>query len=42
MVKSLNESVKYIGVGEGIDDMEPFDADQFVRALLDTEQGEDE
>ena len=34
--------VKYIGVGEGIDDMEPFDADQFVRALLDTEQGEDE
>ena len=30
--------VKYIGVGEGIDDMEPFDADQFVRALLDTEQ----
>ncbi len=34
--------VKYIGVGEGIDDMEPFDADQFVRALLDTEHGEDE
>ena len=30
--------VKYIGVGEGIDDMEPFDADQFVRALLDSEQ----
>ncbi len=34
--------VKYIGVGEGIDDMEPFDADQFVRALLDAEQGEEE
>ncbi len=32
--------VKYIGVGEGIDDMEPFDADQFVRALLDSEQGD--
>ncbi|MBR7033607.1 MAG: signal recognition particle-docking protein FtsY [Clostridia bacterium] len=29
--------VKYIGVGEGIDDMEPFDAGQFVRALLDTD-----
>ncbi|MBQ6677659.1 MAG: signal recognition particle-docking protein FtsY [Clostridia bacterium] len=34
--------VKYIGVGEGIDDMEQFDADQFVRALLDAEQGEEE
>ena len=34
--------VKYIGVGEGIDDMEPFDADQFVRALLDAGQGEEE
>ena len=29
--------VKYIGVGEGIDDMEPFDADLFVKALLDEE-----
>jgi fused signal recognition particle receptor len=29
--------VKFIGVGEAIDDMEPFDADQFVRALLDAD-----
>ena len=29
--------VKYIGVGEQIDDMEPFDSDLFVKALLDLE-----
>ena len=29
--------VKFIGVGEQIDDMEPFDADMFVRALLEME-----
>ncbi|MBQ7474591.1 MAG: signal recognition particle-docking protein FtsY [Clostridia bacterium] len=33
--------VKYIGVGEGIDDMEPFDADLFVRALLDMDAAGD-
>lgn len=26
--------VKYIGIGEGIDDMEPFDPDAFVAALF--------
>ena len=30
--------VKFIGVGEQIDDMEPFDADMFVRALLEMEE----
>jgi fused signal recognition particle receptor len=26
--------VKFIGVGEGIDDLEPFDPDDYVRALF--------
>ena len=30
----LNIPVKYIGVGEGINDMQPFDADMFVDALF--------
>jgi fused signal recognition particle receptor len=32
--KELGIPVKYIGVGEGIDDLQPFDADQFVRAFF--------
>ena len=32
--KELNVPVKFIGVGEKIDDMEPFDADEFVDALF--------
>ncbi len=31
----LNIPVKFIGVGEQIDDMQPFDADMFVNALFD-------
>ena len=31
---ALQVSVKYIGVGEGIDDLMPFDAEYFVRALI--------
>ena len=34
--------VKFIGVGEKIDDMRPFDADMFVKALLDEGDGADE
>lgn len=30
----LNIPVKYIGVGEGIDDLQRFDADQFVEAMF--------
>ena len=30
----LNIPVKYIGVGEQIDDMEKFDADDFINALF--------
>ncbi|MCC8151404.1 MAG: signal recognition particle-docking protein FtsY, partial [Lachnospiraceae bacterium] len=33
----LGIPVKYIGVGETIDDLQKFDADQFVDALFDTE-----
>ena len=32
--------VKLVGVGEGIDDIEPFDAEEFVGGIIDTEQGE--
>ena len=31
----LGIPVKFIGVGEGVDDLQPFDADMFVSALLD-------
>ena len=33
--KELNIPVKYIGVGEQIDDMQPFDADEFTKAMFD-------
>ena len=36
----LNVPVKYIGVGEPIDDLQKFDADEFVNALFDIESAE--
>ena len=33
--KELNIPVKYIGVGEQIDDMQPFDTEEFTRAMFD-------
>lgn len=30
----LNLPIRFVGVGEGIDDMRPFDADDFAKALL--------
>lgn len=33
--KQLKIPVKFIGVGEGIDDLEPFNAENFVQALFD-------
>ena len=33
--RELGIPVKFIGVGEGIDDLQPFDADMFVDALID-------
>ncbi|MBE5869756.1 MAG: signal recognition particle-docking protein FtsY [Lachnospiraceae bacterium] len=38
----LNVPVKYIGVGETIEDLQKFDADQFVDALFDVQLSEDE
>ncbi len=32
--QQLGISIKYIGVGEGIDDLQPFDPDEFVDALF--------
>ena len=34
----LGVPVKYIGVGETIDDLQKFDSDEFVNALFTTEQ----
>lgn len=38
----LSVPVKYIGVGETIDDLQKFDADQFVNALFDVKDSEEE
>jgi fused signal recognition particle receptor len=38
----LNIPVKFIGIGEKIEDLEKFDADSFVDALFETEQPEEE
>ena len=32
--KELDMPVKFIGVGEKIDDMKPFDGDEFAKALF--------
>ncbi|MBL1276344.1 MAG: signal recognition particle-docking protein FtsY, partial [Ectothiorhodospiraceae bacterium] len=34
VAKRLGLPIRYIGVGEGIDDLRPFNADEFVDALL--------
>ena len=34
IARELQVPVKYIGVGEGIDDLKPFDAEEYVRALV--------
>jgi len=33
-VNELKIPVKFIGVGEGIDDLQPFDPDAFIDAIL--------
>lgn len=38
----LDIPVKYIGVGESIDDLQKFDADEFVNALFDVKDSEEE
>jgi len=37
IVRELGLPLKFIGVGEGADDLQPFDAREFVRALFDLE-----
>jgi len=37
IAKSLNLPIRFIGVGEQVDDLQPFKADQFVEALFDKE-----
>ena len=34
LAKKVGVPIRYIGVGEGIDDLRPFDADDFINALL--------
>ena len=42
IVSELNIPVKYVGVGEGIDDLERFNSDEFVDALFDVERDDTE
>jgi len=35
IAKQLGVPIRYIGVGEGIDDLRPFDAEEFIAALFD-------
>lgn len=37
--KKLNIPIKFIGVGEGIEDLQEFDKDSFISALFDTKGG---
>ena len=37
IVRELGVPIKFIGVGEGQDDLQPFDSREFVRALFDVE-----
>ncbi len=34
IARELGVPVKYIGVGEGVDDLMPFEAEEFVEALI--------
>jgi len=40
LAKRLGLPIRFIGVGEKVDDLRPFDADQFVDALFDNSQTE--
>ena len=42
IVSELNIPVKYVGVGEGIDDLERFNSDEFVDALFDVNKDDAE
>ena len=36
--RELGIPVKYIGVGEGIDDLQPFDGAEFIKAFFDVQE----
>jgi len=38
--EDLQVPVKFVGVGEGIDDLQPFDPDQFAAGLFDEEEAQ--
>ncbi|WP_447554179.1 signal recognition particle-docking protein FtsY [Vreelandella sp. EE22] len=40
LAKQLNTPIRFIGVGEGLDDLRPFNADDFVNALFDRAEGD--
>jgi fused signal recognition particle receptor len=42
IAKQMKLPIRFIGVGEGIDDLRPFDADEFVSALFETNSAKDE
>jgi len=41
IAEHLGLPIRFIGVGEGVDDLRPFDAEEFVDALLASDRGED-
>ncbi len=41
IAKQMKLPIRYIGVGEGIDDLRPFNADEFVEALFETAENND-
>lgn len=41
IAKQMKLPIRFIGVGEGIDDLRPFNADEFVNALFDTAESYD-
>lgn len=40
VARELRAPIKFIGTGEKVEDLQPFDADAFVRALFETEDAE--
>jgi fused signal recognition particle receptor len=40
IARTMGVPMKYIGVGEGVDDLQPFDRDTFVDALFASDKGE--
>ena len=39
IARELGLAVRYVGVGEGVDDLLPFDAEAFARGLVESPEG---